>query len=578
MRPILESVSRHKKYLFIALFLATIHQIFSLIDPQIFRLLIDNYITSYQDLERDEFIRGVILLILAGMLAAFVSRTARTFQDYYVSLVTQKSGADLYEKGVKHTFSLPFVVFEDRQSGEILQKLQKARQDLEGLIDGFVSIVFFSLVGIIFVLIYAFTVHWLIGLLYFLLIPILGVTATVISKAVKKAQSDIVKQASILAGSTTETLRNVELVKSLGLEEQEITRLNKSNEVLLGFELAKVKILKRLNFIQGTLINAMRSLLMLVMVILIFNGSITTGEFFSLLLYSFFIFNPLGQIGQVATRYQEAKASSEKLEEILSLKSEPKPSSAVKIEEIVSVEFKDVSFAYEKDDALTNASFIVKNGETMGLAGSSGSGKSTIIKLLVGLYKPQKGNILINGVDSQKVDFDYLRSKIGFVAQETQLFAGTIRDNLKFVNESADDKMCLDVLKSAGVSHIVERSSLGLSARIGEGGIKLSGGEKQRLAIARALLRNPEILILDEATSSLDSTTEKKIITTIKKIRKERPKLIIIQVAHRLATLFESDQIQVLEHGLVIERGTHKELVSKKGLYFAFWRQQQGSI
>lgn len=577
MNHIFKVVLKHKKYIFIALALATVNQVFSLLDPQIFRLIIDNYLTDYESFERADFIRGVVGLVLLAMFVAFVSRTAKTFQDYYVSLITQKSGADLYESAVKHTFSLPYAVFEDRQSGEILQKLQKARQDMEGLIEGFVNIVFFSLVGIVFVLVYAFIVHWLIGVMYLSLIPILGYSAVIISRSIKKAQSDIVKQAGVLAGSTTETIRNVELVKSLGLESQEISRLNSSNNVLLGFELSKVKVLKKLNFIQGTLINAMRSSLLLVMFILIFNGSISIGEFFTLLLYSFFIFNPLSQLGQVASKYQEAKASGEALDDIFNMKPEVVAIDAKKVDKIESIEFKDVTFGYSKEEnALKSVSFKIGSGETIGIAGSSGSGKSTIIKLLVGLYKSNKG-YYVNGINSSDLDFESVRSRIGFVAQETQLFAGTIRDNLKFVNPDASDDDCLDVLKAAGVLHIVSRNSLGLSSRIGEGGIKLSGGEKQRLAIARALLRNPDVLIFDEATSSLDSKTESLIVDTIKNIRSKNPDLIIIQVAHRLSTIMHSDVIYVLEKGVLVEKGAHSSLLRKKGLYFAFFRQQVGS-
>ena len=576
MKPIINSIKKYKKYLIIALILATINQVFSLLDPQIFRIIIDNYITPFEELERAEFVKGVTLLVLLAMFVAFVSRTAKTFQDYYVSLITYKSGADLYEGAVKHTFGLPYAIFEDRQSGEILEKLQKARRDMEGLIEGFVGIVFFSLVGIIFVVIYAFTVHWLIGVLYLALIPILVLTATLISRAIKKAQAQIVAQSSTLSGSTTETIRNVELVKSLGLEDQEINRLNKSNNILLGFEVEKVKALKKLNFIQGTLINAMRSGLMLVMFILIFNGAITIGEFFTLLLYSFFIFNPLGQIGQVATKYQEAKASGEALQEILEMEPEKKPKNAVKIKEITEIKIENLSFSYKETKALDELSLTIKKGETIGLAGSSGSGKSTIIKLLVGLYKPNQGNILINNTDNKKIDYEHLRNKIGFVAQETQLFAGTIKENLLFINKHATQKDCLKVLELADALHIVQRSPEGLNSKIGEGGIKLSGGEKQRLAIARALLRKPQILIFDEATSALDSKTEEHIVKTIQKIRKEYPNLIIIQVAHRLSTIMNSDRIYVLEKGKLSEQGTHNNLVKNKGLYYAFWRQQQG--
>ncbi|MFT4261210.1 MAG: ABC transporter ATP-binding protein [Candidatus Woesearchaeota archaeon] len=576
MKPIIDAVKPYKKYLVFALILAAINQIFSLLDPQIFRLIIDDYIMVHGELEQNEFIRGVGLLILLAIFVAFISRTAKVFQSYFVNVIKHRAGASLYERAVSHTFSLPYKVFEDRRSGEILQKLQKARQDMENLIEGFINVIFLSAVGILFVVVYAYTVNWIIGSLFLLLIPILGFIAYYISRKIKDAQKNIVRQISDLSGSTTETLRNVELVKSLGLEDQEINRLNENNNRLLLFEIEKVKIFRKVDFIQGTTVNALRSLILLTMFILIYFGAMSVGEFFTLLFYSFFVFNPLMQFGSVASYYHEAKASSEELEEILSMKSEPKPKNAVEINNVDSVKFKEVSFSYGNGDVLKGVSLNFLSGKTIGLAGASGSGKSTIVKLLIGLYKQKSGKITVNDVDNQKVDFDLFRKKIGFVAQETQLFSGSIRDNLLFVNPGASDLDCLAVLEAAEISHLVKRSKLGLDTVIGEAGIKLSGGEKQRLAIARALIRNPDIIIFDEATSSLDSKTEEKIVKTISNIRKKNPGMIIVQVAHRLSTLINSDIIYVLENGKVVESGKHSSLIKDKGLYYAFWRQQQG--
>jgi ATP-binding cassette, subfamily B, bacterial len=193
------------------------------------------------------------------------------------------------------------------------------------------------------------------------------------------------------------------------------------------------------------------------------------------------------------------------------------------------------------------------------------------------LYQPTGGTILFNGIDSHTLNFDIVRTKIGLVSQETQLFSGTIKENLLFVNPTATDEECMTALRQAAADGLVLRGDKGLDTKIGEGGIKLSGGERQRLAIARALLRHPEILIFDEATSSLDSMTEKEITETIKQIGKELPRLIKILVAHRLSTIVHSDRIYVLEKGTVIEEGSHGVLVEKKGLYFALWRQQIAS-
>ncbi|MEK6878001.1 MAG: ABC transporter ATP-binding protein, partial [Nanoarchaeota archaeon] len=377
-------------------------------------------------------------------------------------------------------------------------------------------------------------------------------------------------------GSTTETLRNVELVKSLGLEKQEINRLNNVNEKILNLELDKIKKIQKLGFIQGTLINAMRAVLTFIMMYLIFKGVISIGEFFSLFIYSFFIFTPLSSFGTVASQYQESRASNEQLDEILKINPEKKPENPKIIKNIENIEYKDLSFIYETAEvpSVNNINLTVKRGETIAFVGPSGSGKSTLVKLLVGLYSPKKGKLLLNNVDSKELDYEEIRKKIGFVSQETQLFAGTIRENLLFVNPKANDKDCVKVLKQSAVDHILERGG-GLNTKIGEGGIKLSGGEKQILAIARALLRNPELLIFDEATSSLDSITERGVTGTIKEIVKIK-KIITVLVAHRLSTIAHADKIYVLENGKIVELGTHEQLIRKKGLYYSMWREQSG--
>lgn len=576
MAVVFKYIKEQRSLLVLALVLATINQVFSLLDPQIFRLLIDNYAIKAGTLPREVFIKGVLLLLGGFIGVALVSRVAKNFQDYCVSVITQRVGTKMYANSVEHTLSLPYGVFEDQRSGEILQKLQKARLDTQNVITSFVNTVFLSAVAILFVLTYAFTVHWIIGAVYFLIIPILGVFTFALSRKIKEAQKSIVAESANLAGSTTETLRNVELVKSLGLEEQEINRLNKTNSLILSLELKKIKMIRRLSFFQGTLINGVRALLLFIILYFIFKGDVSLGQFLSLLFYSFFIFNPLSEFGTVASQYQEARASNEQLDKILEIPSQKKPRDAVVLGELKSIEFRNVSFLYNGNNmpSVNKINLKIEKGESVAFCGPSGSGKSTFIKLLVGLYEPTGGSILINGADSKKIDFDNLRKRIGFVSQETQLFAGTIRENLLFVNPSASDKDCLKVLEMASVMDILNRGGKGLDTKIGEGGIKISGGERQRLAIARALLREPDLIIFDEATSSLDSITEKAITKTIKDIIKLNPNLMVVQVAHRLSTISHADKIFVLQKGKIVEEGEHNSLIRKNGLYAAFWREQ----
>jgi ATP-binding cassette subfamily B protein len=508
---------------------------------------------------------------------AFVSRVAKNFQDYFINVITQRVGAQIYCDGLGHSLELPYSVFEDQRSGETLGKLQKVRTDVEKLIAASVNIVFTSLVGVIWVMGYALSVHWLIAPVYFLTVPLLGFLSSVLSRKIKKIQKVIVAETTALAGATTESLRNIELVKSLGLAKQEIRRLNNTTGKILELELKKVRYLRSLSFIQGTSVNFLRNSILFFMLYLIFAQEITVGQFFALWIYSFFIFGPLQELGSVINTYREAEVSLNNFDEILKTPRELKPANPVRLSAIQRLEFVDVSFQHRsaKTRAIDGITFAVERGETIAFVGPSGSGKTTLVKLLVGLYLPLEGKILYDDVPITKVDLDALRERIGFVTQDTQLFSGTIRENLLFVNPAASDRECLDVLQKAACQSLLARADKGLDTVIGEGGVKVSGGEKQRLSIARALLRRPSLLVFDEATSSLDSLTEEEISETIRDVSTRRD-LITILIAHRLSTVLHADRICVLEKGRIVESGRHEELLDLKGLYFAMWRQQIG--
>lgn len=579
MKLLFSYLKNYKGLLAAALILTTINQGFSLLDPQIFRIIIDKYATNYASLSPKQYFQGVALLLLGTMAVAFISRVAKSFQDYYTNVITQRLGAKLYNDSVTHSFSLPYAVFEDQRSGEFLSKLTSARNDSQKLIQLSINLLFFGAIGVIIAIGYAFFVHWSIAVAYIVIIPTLGFVTFWITRKIKDAQTEIVKETQALAGSTTETLRNVELVKSLGLEGQEINRLNETNEKILDLELKKVRLIRTYSFVQGTMINGLRMVLLLLMLWLIYVNQITLGEFFTLMLYSFFVFSPLSMLGDVATSYQETKASLEKLDEILKQEKEEHPQNPQAVNDINTISFENVTFGYGTSDtnALKDISLTIESGKTVAFVGPSGSGKSTTIKLIVGLYHPTSGGVKFNGISGKEIDLIALRNRIGLVAQETQLFAGTIRENLLFVKPTATDEECIAALTSASANTLIDRGDKGLDTKIGEGGLKLSGGEKQRLAIARALLRNPDILIFDEATSSLDSITEEQITKTIKDVEQMHPELIRILVAHRLSTVMHADTIYVLEKGKLVEQGTHDELLQKKGLYSALWRQQVAS-
>lgn len=591
MKLLLSYLKPYRWLMMLALFLAAVNQVFSLLDPYFFGKMFQVYgvhahETGYYEKNvfhatgtrtRSEFIWGVLGYLGILVSVAMISRIAKAFQDYFGNVIVQKFGAKLFTDGLRHSLRLPFQEFEDQRSGETLSILTKVRADTEKFIVSFINILFGLLVGVIFVAVYSFTLHWSIMPVYFGGIVLLSLLTGFLSKRIKSIQKTIVKETTSLAGTTTESLRNIELVKSLGLTDQEVKRLNNNTYKILGLELKKVKSIRSLSFIQGTFVNALRQVIMLMLMWLIFGNIILPGQLLTLTFYSFFIFGPLQEIGNIIITYREAEASLNNFHNLMTKLPEQKPESPRHFGDIEELKFQNVKFRHQsaQQPALNNINFDVKTGETIAFVGPSGSGKTTLVKLLVGLYRPAEGSIYYNGVDGKDIDFDTLRTQIGFVTQDTQLFAGTIKENLLFVNPAATDEEILDVLQKASCTSMLARADKGINTLIGEGGIKISGGEKQRLSIARALLRHPHLLIFDEATSSLDSITEEEITNTIKQVSSGLEQITIL-IAHRLSTIMHADRIYVLEKGDVIETGTHEDLVAKMGLYYAMWRQQIG--
>ncbi len=582
MKILLKYLSNYKLLIALALILSAINQVFSLLNPYILgNYLIDPFANKAAEFRLNNagtaFFKGISLGLLMIIGAAMISRIAKAFQDYVVNVIIQKFGAKLYTDGLQHAMRLPYQDFEDQRSGETLSILQKVRADCEKFITGFVNVLFSTTVGIIFVTIVAYKLSPLLPLIYVLGAVSLGVLTSLLSRRIKAIQKTIVKETTVLAGSTTESLRNIELVKSLGLTGQEINRLNDTTMKILKLELRKVKSVRSLSFIQGTFVNFLQQCIMFALLFFIFKDKITVGQLLMMQMYSFFIFGPLQELGNIIISFREAEASLNNLNTLMEREIEQQPEHPRHINEITELRFDQVTFQHQSahQPALEKISYQVRRGESIAFVGPSGAGKTTLVKLLVGLYHPSEGDVYYNNYSGKEVDFEELRQQIGFVTQDTQLFSGTIRENLLFVNPEANDELIVDALKKAACTSIISRAESGLDTVIGEGGLKLSGGERQRLSIARALLRNPRLIIFDEATSALDSITEEEITKTIRKITSLRQH-ITIMIAHRLSTIMHADRIYVLEKGKIIETGSHSQLLGIKGLYYAMWRQQIG--
>jgi ATP-binding cassette subfamily B protein len=575
LRLILGKLRRHGNLLLASIFFSAAGVVMALVDPIIVRILIDRYAQGSAPARNTEFFLGLIGMLGLAVLAAILSRLCKNRQEKLVMRVAQQAGAELYSDGIERVLAMPFSEFESANGGDLLARIARARQDVERLITTSINTLFVAALAIIIAMTYAFWVHWAIGA--FMLISVLAVSGTGMhaSRKIRAMHHEIVKETASLTGVATESLRNVELVKSLGLEHQEIARLRTGTFRLIATELKKLDYLHRMTFMKGAAVSFSRAIGLGLLLALIVAKELTIGEVVSLLLFAFYVFGPLQELGRVLGIYREAEASLRIYSTITDMSTLPQPATLIKPVTIPALEFDAVSFRYPRSpsDSLHRLSFRAERGRVVGLVGPSGSGKSTLVKLLTGLYAADDGCIRYGGIDSAAVDMAFIREKIGLVTQETILYSGTILENLRFSKPSASEQECLKALRDAQCIELVERSPEGLHTLIGAHGLKLSGGERQRIAIARALVRQPEILIFDEATSSLDSLTESMISRTIHRIAAERS-LVGIVVAHRLATVAAADRIYVLERGEVKQQGSHESLLSEEGLYRLMWTQQ----
>lgn len=561
----------------LSLLLAGISQVLALVDPIIFGKIIDDYATQRGTKTDAELVSGVLMLLAIAVAVAVLSRLTKAIQEYMTRLVVQKFGTQIFNDGLRQTLRLTYQEFENQQSGETLALLLKVRSDTERFINSFINTLFSSIVGVGFLVWYAVTKHWALVPVFVVGVLGLGGLTGLLSQKIKGQQRSIMRETSKSSGFITESLHNIELIKSLGLTFPEIRRLQGQTVKIFALEMEKVKQIRLLSFLQGTTLSLLKLSILFTLLWLIFRDVLSTGELIAMQFISVSIFAPLQELGNIILAYREAEASLQHFDQLMQKPIERRPESPIEIGLVNHLSFLNVVFRYQgaSQNSLDGISFAANLGDTIAFVGPSGSGKSTLVKLLVGLYQPNSGEVFYNDISTKDIRYNQVRRQIGFVTQETHLFAGTIKENLQFVQPDATDAEIIAALKQASCDNLLIRSEQGINTIIGESGVKLSGGERQRISIARALIRQPRLLIFDEATSALDSLTEEQITETIKEISALKEQITIL-IAHRLSTIMHADRIFVLEKGRIVEGGNHDELVSQKGLYYAMWRQQIG--
>ncbi len=566
-------------------------QSLSLVEPFFFSTIITKYLAHPENFaSADLFFKSLTGLVLAWIAVAFGARVFKNLQSYFVGTVADRIGIRVLEHAYQHVLDLPMAFHSQEKAGEVFRKLSKARDDITALFTVIFDKIFQNSFSIVVVFAIVFFKSWRMGVALFGFIPLFFLVTWIFTRRIKKAQVEINKINEQLFGSSFEAVSHIELVKAFSSEKQEQAHLQHDNSLSHLRLKKKTLAYQGLGFAQGTVVNLARVVLLWWGAALSFRGLLSFSNAILFNFYSFAVYQPLYDLGDIYTKYSEGVAAVDRLQSILHEPITIKNShNAIMAEKLIGrVEFKNVFFDYGKTQMntalgkdepgynearsiLKNVSFVVEPGKKLALVGQTGSGKSTIIKLLLRFYEPSAGEILIDGKKIQDYDIESLHKRIGLVLQDNVLFNTTIADNVRYGSFDAPMQSVEDAAQRASLQPFLAKLADGLMTKVGERGLMVSGGEKQRIAIARAIIKRPDVLIFDEATSALDSNTEEQIRKSILEVSKG---VTSITVAHRFATVIDSDEIILLVNGEVKERGTHKELLEHNGDYSRIYNLQ----
>lgn len=556
-----------RKHLFLGLFLIIISRLSGLVLPGASKFLIDDVIPS-GDLD-------LLKWLVLGVVAAITIQATTSYAlTQILSVEAQHLIAKLRVKVQRHIIKLPIRYFDNTKTGELVSRIMTDVEGVRNLVGtGFAQMVGGILTAVISLalLIYIsplMTVYVLVPVIIFGLISL---------KAFGKIRPIFRERGKINAevtGRLTETLGGIRVIKGFNAEEQEIkTFENGVDRLFLNVKAS----LTATSFVTSSatfLLGLASAGIMGIGGYMIMEGQMTFGDFLAFTLYLGFMIAPIVQMSNIGSQFTEAFAGLDRTEEIMNmpLESDAKSRTLTLPNIKGDVAFKDVSFAYEEGkEVLKGISFHAPEGSVTALVGTSGSGKTTIAGLAASFLNPDSGVITVDGVNMQQITLDSLRSQLGVVLQDDFLFEGTIRENILFPRPDASEERLMKAVRAAHVQEFTNRFEDGLDTVIGERGVKLSGGQRQRIAIARAILADPRILILDEATSNLDTESEALIQASLKELMKGRTTFVI---AHRLSTIRQADQILVIEQGEIVEQGRHEELIEKQGRYFQLYTYQ----
>ena len=553
-------------------------QTFSLAEPVFYTRILDRFLRDSHNLTKfpteHAFFVALALTVLAWIASAFAARIFKNLQQYFVNTVSDRIGINVFNHAYTHVISLPIQFHANQKTGEVFRKISKAREDITTLFAVAFDKIFQNIFSISIVLIYIFIREWRVGIIAVILVPVFIIATSFFTKRVKKIQNEINKTNEKLFGTSFEALNHIEVVKSFASEEHEVNQVKEDNHVTHANVKKKTVAYQQLFFVQGTIVNLARVSLIWFGSVLAFKGILNFSDVVLFGVYSFVIYQPLYDLGDIYAKYQEGVSAVDRLQTLLSEKATifSKPNALKPKKLLGKIEFNNVSFNYSQErEILKDVSFKVEPGKKLAIVGLSGSGKSTIVKLLLRFYEPSSGEILIDGKNIADYDLQALHKRIGLVSQDNILFNTTLAENIRYGTFNASPKEVLEAANRAYLFSFLKKLVMGLDTFVGERGVKLSGGERQRVAIARSIVKKPDILIFDEATSSLDSHSEEMIKEAISEVSKD---VTSITVAHRFSTVVNADEIILLEAGEIKERGTHKKLLAEVGRYSSLYQLQ----
>lgn len=558
------------KKLYMLMFVVVISGILQAVVPLSIKLLTDDFITK-QNL-KGFIIAGIgfFSLVIISTLAIYSFYVFGGKLEYQVSKEIRKSVFERIEK-----FSLTNI--KKYETGELISRLTSDVQKLSevfswGVIDACHSIIVL-LISISIMLYLSYTLT----MMLFLILPAIYIVTVIFQKNILKFQRKVRDYNSKIIRSYTESLSYIKTIKALGIEDKKKKEFKAYNEKYRKYNLLSILIsaifVPTVMFVASIGVGFAFNFSS----ISVMRNVMTYGAFLSFLTYSFQIFEPFKMLAQIFTDLKSAQASAERVFQILYEEDEILEEEESDLDFEGNIKFENVSFHYFDDDKLIlkDFNFEIKNGESVAFIGSTGSGKSTIVNLICKFYNPTSGGIYLDGINYRNIDKTCLYNNLGYVLQQPQLFSISIKENIKFGNENATDEEILKVCNLLGIDEFISKLPNGIDTVIGETGYNISGGQKQLISFARALIKNPKLLVLDEATSSIDTETEKIIQNKMKDILKGKTSII---VAHRLSTIKHCDKIVLIENGNILEQGTHLELLDKKGIYYKMYISEELKI